>query len=205
MAIGFPGMSTNVRSKACLSSIVSCAVLASVLVGCIRSQGRGQLADAGRKSQPMTRLTVADLDLNALYSEAKERGIDLRAPSTSRRLREAFLYLDFVGGSAKFGEDKAVREAATVLADELATTGTTSILRVRTGRPGAAVTYRSIARKVPISASQLTNDTQELVPIGYYFIWASHDGNQTPMERVYRVVAKTVEVHLAEQPESDRW
>lgn len=186
----------NVDGAASAARVV--LVAAIVLAGCGRSGPPSRIAQDGLRGGRTAELTLADLDMNALEAEAKARGVDLSAGSTSRAVREAFLYLQLADRSAKLGGDKALRQAALTLADGLAATGATSVLRVQTSRPGAAVMYRSIASKVPITASKLTNETLERVPIGYYFIWAVRDGNHALAGSVYRVVERVVEVQLAE-------
>jgi hypothetical protein len=152
--------------------------------------------------EPSTQ-TLADLDPNQIYLEAKERGVDLLSRKTDRHLREAFVTLHAAAdesGSQLVSEDKPWTKAAREVSSGLSQTKLVSTMMVRTITPGAQIKYKLIGDSRELTAGRLTNSTSEQVVIGLYHVWAERNGHPSSSEEViYRVIRPEVIIDLAEQ------
>ena len=76
----------------------------------------------------------------------------------------------------------------------------TSTLKVSTTDAGAVIKYRLIAREDEYTCARLTNETEEVVPVGLYHIWSERNGVATSSQtNQYRVIEEMKAVVLKEE------
>ena len=143
----------------------------------------------------------SDLSPGAVREELKVRGVDLSAASTPRALRDASVEYDFVAGKGQNlnSDHEQVLKAIKDLNMGFKQTSLQSHVAVHTKKPGARVMYRLIGGGDSLQFNQLTNNTEDDVPIGLYFVWAERNGHPTsPKTSPFKLIKARISIDLEE-------
>jgi hypothetical protein len=158
------------------------------------SSSQSGTSEQGERDRGKTSSIASPTDVSseAIRLDLKARGVNLSAGPTAEGLRNAFTEYDFQSrGSGLNSNKKELWEAAKSLSTALTETSLQSRLIVRTQKPGARVWYRLVGRDAATPFNQLTNNSEEDVSIGLYYIWAERGGKATSSKNIVsRIIQK---------------
>ncbi|TAT71036.1 hypothetical protein [Rhizobium ruizarguesonis] len=142
-----------------------------------------------------------DVSSSAVAKDLQERGID---PFTDTRagLRTGFISYDMVVSQSHNlnSDQKGVTDAAHALNAGLAYAQLTSMVEVRTSKPGARIRYKLVGGGFPTEAmARLTNASDDSLPIGIYEFWSERAGVETSAHLSLRIIKPKVTVDLEER------
>jgi hypothetical protein len=136
-----------------------------------------------------------------VQEELKARGVNVLDHSKAGAVTDDFVRYHFLSGDSSnlVSESPSVMKAAEKLAASLTGTGLRSKVVVRTKQDGARIHFQLIGRKEDISSSRLTNDSEDEIPIGFYFIWGDRQGHPTSSKTdIFRIVSSKITVDIEE-------
>lgn len=123
-------------------------------------------------------------------------GMNQQQQSSANDLTLAFIRYDAdCRKGIIFSEDSAsVREFNAVFAN----TAINSFVKVRTAEPGARIKCQLIGTQSVLTLPQLTNNAQDKIPIGFYFIWAERGDKVTSQREQFRIIQPKVILDVEE-------
>jgi hypothetical protein len=160
----------------------------------------GQIG-GGKATQDAARADMSDLSSSILLSELRARGVDPLSASGSADLRDTFVDFDFRtgGGRNLMLTDDGLLKSAKNLSTALANMPERCLVRIRTPSPGARIKFRLISRDLYQTFPQLTNATEDSLPLGFYHIWAERNEVRTSSNTIiFRVVKADLTIDLEE-------
>lgn len=145
-------------------------------------------------------LPFEDVSSATLLSELGMRGLDPLSDSAPAAIRDAFVEYDFsIGGGHNLAENPASLKSAERLSVALAASSLQATVRVRTALPGARVRFRLVGRTLEQMFPRLTNDSEDQLPIGLYYIWAERNNVATSSRKgIFRIVQSHLTIDLEE-------
>jgi hypothetical protein len=141
---------------------------------------------------------LGDFSSAAIYAELKRRGLDPLRPTASKALRRAYVDYDFAAGGGHNLESSDTVASARRLNNAFVQLALTSLVHVRTVRPGARIKYRLAGEDMILALPQLTNNADDTIPIGLYYFWAERAGKATSQPEPFRVISPTVPIDIEE-------
>jgi hypothetical protein len=136
-----------------------------------------------------------------MLRELKARGIDPLDSNANHNLRLAYISYEFEAGQGKNlnSNQEDISKALEKLNTGLAETALSSHVKVRTPRPGARVWYTLVGSGGKHPFNQLTNNSEDDLPIGIYFIWSEREGKVTSSKQIpFRIIQAAISVDLEE-------
>jgi hypothetical protein len=143
-----------------------------------------------------------DLSPSAVRGDLKERGIDLSTESAPPVLRDALVEYDFVAGKGENlnSNTQEVLRSIKDLNAAIKLAALQSHVIVRTKDSGARVVYRLIGGGDSLYFNQLTNHTEDDIPIGLYFVWAERGGQPTSSTTAkFKIIQTHTSIDLEEE------
>jgi hypothetical protein len=143
---------------------------------------------------------LSDLSPDTVRRELGKR-VDLSRPSTPQALQDGLVEYGFVAGPGANlnSNSEEVLKAIKDLNQGFSETSLQSDLTVHTARPGARVRYRLIGQTDSMQFNQLTNQAEDKIPIGLYFVWSERGGRPTSSETAkFRIIQAKTRVDLEE-------
>jgi hypothetical protein len=152
-------------------------------------------------SKERTKVAPNELSPTLVQEELKSRGVNVLDRSQAGAVTDDFVKYHFLAGDSTnlVSESPSALKAAQKLADSLGGTGLRSKVVVKTKTAGARIHYQLIGRNEDTPSARLTNDTEDEIPIGFYFIWADRQGHPTsPKVDIFRVVKPQIVIDIEE-------
>jgi hypothetical protein len=150
------------------------------------------------QAAPSRSVRADDLSSIALYTELQSRGIDPLLPTTDESLRRAYVNYDFATGGGNNLQSSDSAGSVEKLNAALSKTAITSVVNVKTKEPGARIKYRLLGEQATLALPQLTNNAEDIIPIGLYTFWSERDGSTTSKPETFRVIKQTVAIEIEE-------
>lgn len=149
--------------------------------------------------------TASDISPQTMLKELRKRGIDPLSSDAPHNLRVAYISYEFQAGQGKNlnSNQEEISKALQQLNEGLSGTSLFSQVRVRTKAPGARVWYALVGSGSAHPFSQLTNDSDDKLPIGIYFVWSERAGKVTSSKLIpFRIIEAQTSVDIEEIPEA---
>jgi hypothetical protein len=162
------------------------------------SAGRGIAVFRANKSSSTGLL---DISSDTVRKELRKRGVDATSTATLTGLKDALVQYDFQVGNGNNlnSNSEEVVKAIKDLNASLFQTSLQCHIKIRTKSAGARIWYRLIGRDDAHQFNQLTNGTEDDIPIGIYSIWSErHDTPTSSKTAVFRIIQVKTVVDLEE-------